>query len=184
LTLDDYKDGVPDPVREIRKLTLDVIKNAAQGKLGRCFEDHDLEFLDLYAMDFGGEDLPGFSFRRCFIIESSFKGSNLIGASYAGAFVRNVDFLDANLSGVNFTDADWFNAIGLTEHQLSSALKETVMDCPPDVESMHRRLEARYGRSFESWTTRVQGQLKAAWNEYLRAGGLRDVVAAWRQASR
>jgi hypothetical protein len=58
------------------------------------------------------------------------------------------------------------------------------LDCPPDVEALHRRLGVRYGYSFESWDTDVREQLLKTWNEYLRPGGLRDLVTAWRQTTR
>jgi hypothetical protein len=46
---------------------------------------------------------------------------------------------------------------------------------------MHRYLLGHYGFPFESWSEAVQTQLKSTWNEYLRADGLRDIVARWHQ---
>ena len=78
-------------------------------------------------------------------------------------------------------DADWFNALGLTEPQLKAVRPETLRMCPTDVPAMHRYLRARYGLPFESWSARVQAQLRAAWNEYLSPDGLRDLVAVSRR---
>ena len=104
-----------------------------------------------------------------------------MGVSFGGAYVRNADFAAAELADADFTDADWFNAAGLTKAQLSRARRDTLMPCPPDVQEIHRYLEARYGVPFKGWSVRVQEQLKAIWSEYLRPKGLRDIVAGWRQ---
>ena len=104
-------------------------------------------------------------------------------ASFAGAWIRNVNFAEARLSDVDFTDADWFNALGLTEGQMVSVRRQTIMECPPTLQELHHRLEARYGFRFESWTGQVQEQLKSAWDTYLRPQGLRDAVALWRHNS-
>ena len=149
--------------------------------MNRCFRDQDLEHLDLYGMNFASEQLAGLSFKGCFLVEANFQNSSLVGASFASAYVRNAEFTDADLKDVDFTDADWFNAPGLTAGQLERARKDTLMMCPTDVQEIHRYLEARYGVPFEAWSGRVQEQLKATWNEYLRPGGLRDIVAGWRQ---
>ena len=92
-------------------------------------------------------------------------------------------FYHGLLDGVDLTGADWFNAIGLTEHQLTSALKDTVMQCPPDVKAFHRLLSFRYRYSFEEWPPHIQKQLIATWDEYLRPGGLRDLVLTWQKKS-
>ena len=176
--------GLPTSVREVRRLALDVIKLFAQGKLGRCFKDGALECLDLYGMNFASEELSGISFRNCFLVEADFRGSQLAHASFAGAYLRNVNFAEADLSGADLTDADWFNALGLTESQLRLVQRDTLINCPPDLQAMHRFLKSRYGFPFESWSRQVQEQLQAAWNEHLRPGGLRHIVADWRRKSR
>jgi len=185
LTLDDYGgSGVPGPVREVRKLVLELMKAAAQYHLDRYFQDRELELLDLYGMNFASCQLTGLSFRECFLVEASFQGSNLTGASFTGAWIRNANLAEADLSDADFTSADWFNALGLTEGQMVSVRRDTIMECPPTVQEMHRRLEARYGFRFESWTGQVQEELKSAWDTYLRPQGLRDAVAGWRRNSR
>jgi serine/threonine protein kinase len=180
LTLDLDRSGVPGTVRRVRKHTLEVLKSGTAGDLGSCFKDSALEDLDLFGMDFAGAHLAGTSFERCFLAEASFRGSNLAGASFAGAFVRNVDFGEADLSTADFTDIDWFNALGLNESQLACVRMDTLRACPLDIEAMHDLLEVRYGFPFKSWPDQVQEQLKATWTEYLRPGGLRDIVAGWR----
>jgi len=182
LSLGNYDNGVPEPVREVRILVLNAMKAGAHGQLGRYFARRDLEQLDLYDMDFSGEILNNLSFHRCFLTESRFCGSNLSDASFSRAWIRNVDFTNANLSDVDFSNSDWFNAINLTAGQLARAQKATLMDCPASIEEMHHILGVRYGRHFDSWTRHVRDQLRAAWAEYLRPGGLRDVVAQWRHS--
>ena len=163
---------------------LELLKVSAQGNLSRCFKDQELEHLDLYGMNFAGANLSRVSFRGCFLVEANFQQCNLEQSSFAGAYVRNVDFSQANLSGADFTDIDWFNALGLTPSQLQSVRQETLLDCPSNVQALRRYLDTRYGFPFASWEFRVQEQLKAAWSEYLRPGGLRETVLQWRVASR
>lgn len=184
LSIDDFEGRViPAPVRELRKRMLEVIKVSTQGDLRHCFAEQDLEFLDLYGIDFGRQALAGFSFKGCFLVEASFQQCDLSRTSFAGASLRNVDFDGATLSGADFTDADWFNAMGLTENQLASARQNTLLDCPRDMAAMQRFLSSHYVVPFESWSPRLQEQLKAAWKKYLRTNGLRDRVAEWRRKS-
>ena len=185
LSIGDFQGRViPAPVRDLRKRALELIKISTQSDLRRCFADHDLEFLDLYGTDFAGQPLGGFSFKGCFLVEASFRGCDLNRASFADANIRNVDFGGAALSGADFTDADWFNAVGLTESQLASIRPDTLLDCPRDMAAMHRFLSRHYVVPFEAWAPRLQDQLKTAWEQYLRPNGLRDRVAEWRRRSR
>jgi serine/threonine protein kinase len=184
LTVPDFNgNGVPASVREVRKLALDLVKGLAQGNLGLYFQEHELEYLDLYGMDFGTEQLSGLSFRGSFLVEANFQGSHLIRSSFRGAYIRNASFGEADLTHADLTDADWFNALGLTERQLRQVQHATLLACPPNVQAMHTYLQARYAFPFQSWSTRVQEELKTAWNEYLPAGGLRDTVDSWREKS-
>jgi serine/threonine protein kinase len=181
LTPLEFRSGGPAAVRQIRQAALNVIKVATQTRISRCFKDEDFEHLDLYEMNFASELLRGFKFSGCFLVASSFQGSDLRAASFAGACMRNVNFAEADLTGADFTDADWFNALGLTERQLGSVRQDTLLDCPPDVQGMHRYLAARYAFPFESWSTRIQEQLRATWDDYLSPNGLREVLARRRE---
>jgi len=126
-------------------------------------------------MNFAERSCPG-EFQGLLSVAASFRRCSLGQASFVGAYVRNADFTEADLSGADFADADWFNVLGLTESQLQSVRQETLLDCPANVRGMRRYLEARYGHPFASWGARIQEQLKGIWNEYLRPGGLRDMV--------
>jgi len=180
LISDDFGGNVVSlSAREVRKMVIELIKVSTQGNLSQCFGPLDLEYLDLYGMNFERQALTGISFKSCTLIEAKFQASNLTRTSFAEAAVRNADFSQADLSGADLTDADWFNAIGLTESQLERVRRETVMKCPADLPALHRYLRGRYRLPFESWTERVRHQLQAAWKEYLRPQGLRDVVAEW-----
>jgi serine/threonine protein kinase len=180
LTIDMDGNAVAGTVRKVRKLTLDTLKATLSGDLAACFQDGDLEELDLFMMDFSGAQLVGVSFKGCFLAGADFRGSHLAGARFGGAKIRNVDFTEANLLGADFTDADWFNALGLTERQLLQIRQGSLRACPADTQAMHRYLAAHYLLPFESWPSHHQEQLKATWGEYLRPGGLRDFVAQWR----
>ena len=183
LTIDQEGNGVSPQAREVQRLTLHTLRVSTQGRLAECFKNGELEHLDLYEMDFAGEPLPGISFKGCFLVAASFRQCDLSGASFAGAWIRNVNLAEANLSGVDMTDADWFNALGLTETQLSAVQRETLRVCPGDLPALRSFLEARYGFPFESWSTNIQEQLRSTWAEYVRPGGLQDIVQAGRRKS-
>src|SRR5439155_2100650 len=119
-------------------------KLSKQGDLRDCFQERDLEYLDLYGMTFSGERLAGMSFRGSFLVEATFRRSALIRASFAGAYLRNADFAEADLSGVNLTDADWFNALGFTRSELARVRHDILIDCPATLDQMHRYLETHY----------------------------------------
>jgi hypothetical protein len=53
---------------------------------------------------------------------------------------------------------------------LASARRDTLLECPPDIDAVHDMLKARYGYDFKSWSRQVQDQLTLAWREYLRPG--------------
>jgi serine/threonine protein kinase len=172
----DFSREVPMSVREFRTLIFKVLIAATHGRLASWFANGELENLDLYEMDFSGAHLTGVSFRGAFLVGANFAGSDLTHASFAGAWIRNVNFEAANLSVVDFTDADWFNTLGLTEVQIRAAQIHTLPECPENVKSMHRYLDARYGFPFASWPSRQQRELGAAWRQYWRPGGLGGLI--------
>jgi serine/threonine protein kinase len=183
LTLEPYPDGVPGTVRRVRRAVMEALKHFASGNLGPLFAQGELEELDLFGMNLNGCYCQTTSFLRCFLAESTFRGCRLVDSSFAGAFIRNVDFTDADITGVDFTDADWFNTVGLTEPQLAAAKRHTLRACPRDITALHRYLDDHYAYRFSSWPSAVQDQLKEAWGEYLKPGGLRELVAAWHRLS-
>jgi serine/threonine protein kinase len=174
----DFAGEIPGVVRELRKAALEVLIQAAQGDPVPHFKNGALDHLDLYEMDFTEAQLAGVSFHSCFLVGANFTRCDLQNASFAGAWIRNAHFDAANLANVNLTDADWFNAIGVTETQLRSARQETLLMCPANVPAMHRYLEARYAFPFQSWPSRHQQELQEAWRKILRPRGLRDILAS------
>jgi serine/threonine protein kinase len=171
-TVPDPADNAPAAVREVRRLILDALRNAIKGEFDRCFDVSDLEFLDLYGMNFSSCRLNGLSFRQCFLPTSSFVDAVLQKASFAGAWIRNVDFRSADLTDADFTGADWFNALNLTEPQLASIRHGTLAGCPANVAEFRRRLDDLYAYPFDSWSETVRNQLISAWNVYLKPDGL------------
>jgi ABC-type transport system involved in cytochrome bd biosynthesis fused ATPase/permease subunit len=47
--------------------------------------------------------------------------------------------------GADFTSADWFNALGLTENQLSLVRPDTLMKCPHNEAGLRDYLDNNYG---------------------------------------
>jgi hypothetical protein len=165
----------------MRKDILRTLIQVAGCRLTDIFGRRDFEDGDLYGFDFGNSDLSGLSFKGSFLVEARFHGI-LTDANFTGVYIRNADFRGTSLSNTDFSSADWFNATGLTADQLKIARTETLIDCPPDVKAIHRYLSGRYGSPFDSWSAAVQEALKSTWKEYLRPGGLREVVMRWKLA--
>ena len=181
LTVEPDNNGAPPSVRKVRRLTFEVLKISAEGNLSPLFSEGELETLDLYAMDFSDTQVSGVSFNTCFLPYANFRNADLTGSSFQGSWVRNACFTEANLTNADLSNMDWFNAVGFSERQLLSTLQDTVLDCPRDLEALHSFVEVRYRFPFESWQVHVQQEIKRTWNEYLRPGGLRDLVAGWRR---
>lgn len=180
LTLDQDKEEISRTTRKVRQLTLNVLKLAAEGDLSALFQHGELVGLDLFGMDFSCSNLAGVSFEGCFLATATFHASRLAETSFVRAFGRNVDFAQADVTGADLTDFDWFNAYGWTEDQLRSVRRGTLRRCPPNVEELHQYLRLHYRFPFESWPAEEQDALIAAWNKYLRPGGLGGFVAAQR----
>jgi serine/threonine protein kinase len=177
LSVPRFRSGtVPPPIREIRKLGLELLRLASRNNLRLCLQPKDFEYLDLWNMNFSRLNLSGFSFERCFCVETSFEGCDLSHAVFRETSIRNVNFAGADLSGGDFTGADWFNAIGLTENQLRTIRPETLMECPGDEALLRDYLDTSYGFPLGSWSDQVREQILGAWKEYLRPGGVRDFV--------
>jgi hypothetical protein len=81
---------------------------------------------------------------------------------------------------VDFTDADWFNALGLDTARLATCRTDTLLDCPATENEFMSYLGAHYRFSFKSWGHRVQRELRDAWTDYTRPGGLAEDVRRWR----
>ena len=184
LTVEPDNNGAPPSVRKVRRLTFDVLKLSADGNLSPLFNEGELETLDLYAMDFSAAQAAGVSFNACVLFYANFQNADLTGSSFQGSWIRNACFTGANLTGADLSNTDWFNAVGFSEEQLASALPGTVQECPGDFAGLHRYLDIHYRFPFDSWQVHVQEQIIRTWNEYLRPGGIRDVVAGWRRAPR
>lgn len=170
---------VPTPVREVRIQALKLLRLAADKGLESVLKRDDLQMLDLYGMDFSGESLPEFSFKNSPLIEANFTGCNLTEATFAEAFIRNAKFNDAVLTNVDFSDADWFNAPGLSVHQMRAAKVRTLRPCPGSIDEMETMLASLYQLPARTWALSVQKELLDTWREYLRPDGLRDAVNHW-----
>lgn len=181
LTVQPDTNGIALSIRNIRKQTMDILKLAVEGNLRQLFSNGDFEAIDLFAMDFSDATLVGLRFTDSFLAHAVFERADLTGCSLTRTWLRNANFQGAKIEKADFTGADWFNAIGLTERQFASARLSTVMNCPSDLDSLHRFLELRYRYSFKSWGAAVQTELQAAWKEYLRPGGLREFILASRK---
>ena len=170
------KGFLANSARPVRNMALELLRLATRDDLRSYVKTNEFEHLDLYEMDFTGLDLKGFQFKGGFLVSSRFDGSDLRGAGFEGAAIRNVNFGGAKLVDADFTGADWWNALGLDAQQLQSAKMATFARCPISVAGMHEFLTARYAVAFAAWDTAVQQELQAAWSDYLKPGGLRELV--------
>ena len=163
--------------RDLRRFAFHVLRDCAPGDLETVLRANGLQDVDLFTFDFSRQALDGVSFRGSFLLEADFRAAALRGASFRDAWIRNADFADASLEDADFSGADWFNALHLTEPQLRAVRVGTLLAPPPDVAAMHEYLKVRYRLPFDSWREDVRQNLVAAWADYLRPGGLRDVVS-------
>jgi uncharacterized protein YjbI with pentapeptide repeats len=153
--------------RSVRREILSSIRAFAVQPLRSYFADGELEGLDLYAMDFEGADLANVSFANAFLVESTFSGANLEDASLKNCCIRNVKFAGSTLRNADLTEADWFNATGLTAAQLASVKPGTLLPCPADVQGLMDYLPGKYVYAFENWPSPIQQELRQAWSRYL-----------------
>ncbi len=168
--------------RTLRVEIINAVKAIRRADFRREFQGGELEGADLVMADFRNVELGGVSFKGAFLIESDFSGADLVGVNFAKAHIRNAKFVAARLAEVDLTEADWFNALGLTEGQLRAAKRGTVARCPPDniggysEQGFAKYLPSKYGFPFESWSEGVQMELKDTWREYGKSNGLCSAV--------
>jgi hypothetical protein len=161
------EEGAPAAVRRLRQDILRSLKALAPAAFGSFFADGEFEGMDLYGVDFSGGDMQRVSFRDAFLVEADFTGACLDRADFTGSYLRNANFAGASLIDANLTDADWFNAVGLTSSQLFAARSETIAACPAGVAAMEAFLRNKYGFPLETWDPRIQAQLRDTWQHYL-----------------
>lgn len=170
--------------RLLRKRVVRTLIRLTDGKLNKYLSGQALSGIDLALFDFRGTDMADVDFSGSFMIECDFRGVNLSRSSFAGCRIRNVRFDDACLDGVDFTDADWFNALGLTASQFATSRISTLLASPVTEEELHAFLDQNYSFKFRSWGSRIQEELRHAWATYLQPGGLAGEVAHWAEPDR
>ncbi len=172
----------PRDERLLRKNVVRTLGRITGGKLNNYLPEYALSGIDLALFDFRGADMSGVNFSGSFMIECDFRGVNLSRSSFAGCHIRNVRFEGALLAGVDFTNADWFNALGLNTFQLAASRTCALRPSPATEEDLHAFLDQNYAFKFSSWAPRIQKELRQAWATYLRPGGLAGDVARWAES--
>lgn len=152
--------------REVRQAIWRCMRSIAVKPLEHCFANRELTGIDLYGIDFRNVTLTGVALDKSFLVESDFSDANLEGASLRDCRTRNANFTGARLNGADMTDADWFHATGLTAEQLSVVKPKTLRPCPGTVEAMRESLSGDYAYPFESWSRKVQQELRMTWERY------------------
>lgn len=176
----DTSKTYPRGERLFRADVVRILVRLTDGRLGDFLTVGGLPGIDLAMFDFRGADLTGTDFSGSFAIECDFRGTTLDHASFVDCSIRNARFDGASLLDVDFTDADWFNALGLDTAQLATCRTDTLLDCPVTEADFMAYLGGRYHFSFRSWGRRVQRELRDAWAGYTRPGGLAADVRQWR----
>lgn len=167
---------VGDTARPIRKIALELLRIATEGRLRDFIQPNDFVARDLFDMDFSGLDLRGLSFDNCFLACTSFEGCDLSGANFKGAAIRNVNFKKATLRNADFTGADWWNSIHLTKAQVRSVKAGSLASCPKSRDNLLIFVAARYAIPFTAWDPVYQHAISEAWAEYLKPSGLRTFI--------
>jgi hypothetical protein len=163
--------------RPVTKALLEAIKKLRNSNLHTEFSHGELEGRDLVNVDLSNTDLRDVKFDGAFMIETDVRGADLGGSSFSKAWIRNMKFAGAKMYGTDMTDADWFNASGLSFDQIDNVKKGTVRPCPTDRGEFNEQafqafLSAHYGFPFDSWSEDVKTELRNAWQEYIKPGGL------------
>ncbi|MGB6162800.1 MAG: pentapeptide repeat-containing protein [Pseudonocardiaceae bacterium] len=176
----DTSRSYPRGERLFRADVVRMLVRLTDGRLGDFLTVGGLQGIDLAMFDFRGADLTGTDFSGSFAMECDFRGTALDRANFVNCSIRNARFDGASLADVDFTDADWFNALGLDTAQLATCRTDTLLDCPATEDGFLAYLGTHYGFSFRSWGRRVQRELRDAWANYTRPGGLAADVRRWR----
>jgi SEFIR domain/Pentapeptide repeats (8 copies) len=177
----DTSKTYPKGERLFRADVVRVLIRLTGGRLGAFLTVGGLRGIDLAMFDFRGADLTGIDFSNSFAIECDFRGTTLDGANLRRCSIRNARFNGASLVDVDFTEADWFNALGLNTAQLASCRTDTLLDCPATENEFMAYLATHYGFPFRSWGRRVQRELREAWADYTQPEGLAADVRRWRR---
>ena len=180
----DTSKTYPKGERLFRADVVRVLIRLTGGRLGTFLTVGGLRGIDLAMFDFRGADLTGTDFFGSFTIECDFRGTILDRASFNRCLIRNARFDSASLTDVNFTDADWFNALGLNTTRLAVCRTNTLLDCPATEKDFMAYLRTHYHFSFYSWGRRAQRELREAWAGYTQPEGLAADVRRWRHQER
>lgn len=163
--------------RHIRKAAFEAIKAIRNNSMKSDFTGGLVE-ADLVDVDLRGADLSGVNLSGSFLMGTDLRNSNLIGANFTDTNIRNVNLSGADLTNVNLTNSDWFNALGVTRDQLLSTYGNTASPCPgpaskkSPLKPFVDDLPGRYVVPYESWPAGQREELRAAWKEYLKPGGV------------
>jgi hypothetical protein len=179
ITALDTSSTYPTEERVLRANVIRALIRLSGGKLNKYLPGRALSGVDLAMFDFRGADLSDVDFSGSFMIECDFREVILRRARFAGCCVRNVRFDGAVLDGADFTQADWFNSLGLNGPQLAACQTGSLMACPPTEAEMLAFLPQHYRFPFSSWGRRIQEELQDAWATYLSPGGLASEVTRW-----
>jgi hypothetical protein len=163
--------------RRLRKKVVRTLGRITGGKLNNQLPEYALNGIDLALFDFRGADMSGVNFSGSFMIECDFRGVDLSGSSLADCRIRNARFEGALLAGVDFTNADWFNALGLNAFQIAASRTCTLRPSPATEEGLHAFLDESYAFKFGSWGPWIKQELGRAWATYVRPGVLAGDVA-------
>lgn len=171
--------------RRLRAEIINALRAITGSDLKREFQGDELEGADLVEVDFRGADLARVRFRRTFLAGTDFGNASLAGAILTQAYLRNVKLAGADITGSDLTQADWFNAVGLTADQLGTAKRDSIASCPRDRLGRYSGTGFRqyfrdtYETKFSDLATKEQRELRAAWQLYGSAHGLCALVRGW-----
>jgi len=172
--------------RLLRRRALEALKGVRANDLTADFSRGEFRGSELFRVDLSLARLQQVSFEDASLEGVRFTGADLTNANLSGVYVRNGDFSGATLRGADLTDLDWYNAKGVTEAQLRSAVQNRIRRCPSDEKTRSHSeaafladLTNEYSMKWQQFAEIDRVQLTQLWSEYARPGGLCDRLDRW-----
>jgi hypothetical protein len=171
--------------RQIRKALFEGILKIKNYDVHTEFINGELKGIDLVGVDARNANLQGIKFNNAFIVGTNFSASNLQSADLTSTDLRNVQFQNANLNGTILSMADWFNARGFTPDQMNVVDRTGLQRCPKGSNGSYSErafieyADSDYAVPYRDWTEEEQRETARFWHEYLKPGGLCDLVASF-----
>ena len=175
-----------EELRQMRGRAFDALKRIRANDIATDLAGVGLKGIDMAGADLSSANLRGVNLQDASVEGVNFTNAILIEANLSKAFARNANFIGATLAGANIADLDWYNAKGVSEPQLLTAIRTTVRKCPKDatsavhtIDALRKDYDDEYDITFENLDDAQKRDLTQHWTEYTMPGGLCERRNRW-----